>query len=156
MKKSIFMILAILLLIPAFVFANAANEAVVDTEGAEAGSQFEGVLDIDRSQGWEIGRPGGRFVRTTFGSDPKSFNDAVAAETSTTDVTGQLYAGPIRRNNFTLEFEPSLAESWSISADELTITYTLRRDLKWSDGTPLTAKDFVLTANPIILREDVG
>jgi hypothetical protein len=36
--------------------ANAANKEVVDTEQAPAGNQFEGLLDIDRSQGWEIGR----------------------------------------------------------------------------------------------------
>ena len=157
MKKSLLMILVVLLLLPGFAFAGAASEEVVDTEAAEEmDTQFDGVLDIDRTQGWEIGRKGGRFVITQFGSDPRSFNDAVAAETSSTDVTAQLYSGPVRRNQFTLEFEPALAESWTISADELTITYRLREGLQWSDGNDLTAKDFVFTANQIVLREDVG
>jgi peptide/nickel transport system substrate-binding protein len=118
MKKGFLMILAVLLLLPGLAFAGAASEEVVDTEAAEEmDTQFEGVLDIDRTQGWEIGRKGGRFVITQFGSDPRSFNDAVAAETSSTDVTAQLYSGPVRRNQFTLEFEPALAESWTISAD---------------------------------------
>lgn len=35
------------------------------------------------------------------------------------------------------------AEDWKTSPDGLTWTFYLRKDLKWSDGTPLTAKDFV-------------
>jgi len=35
------------------------------------------------------------------------------------------------------------AESWVISDDGLTYTFTLRPDLKWSDGSPLDAQDFV-------------
>jgi len=37
---------------------------------------------------------------------------------------------------------PGAAESWTISDDGLTYTFTLRPDLKWSDGSPLTAEDF--------------
>jgi peptide/nickel transport system substrate-binding protein len=155
-KKTLLVLLSVLLVFPGIAFAGGASEDVIDTEGAAADAQFVGVLDIDRTQGWEIGRRGGRFVVSTFGSDPRTFNDAVAAETSSTDVTNRLYSGPIRRNQHTLEFEPSLAESWSISDDELTVTYRLRPGLLWSDGTPLTAKDFVFTGNQVILREDVG
>ena len=35
------------------------------------------------------------------------------------------------------------AESWVISEDGLTYTFHLRTNGKWSDGTPLTSKDFV-------------
>jgi oligopeptide transport system substrate-binding protein len=38
---------------------------------------------------------------------------------------------------------PGVAESWSLSDDGLTWTFTLRPDLKWSDGEPLTADDVV-------------
>ncbi|MEG0304952.1 MAG: ABC transporter substrate-binding protein [Oscillospiraceae bacterium] len=37
---------------------------------------------------------------------------------------------------------PAQAKDVKISEDGLTYTFTLRDDLKWSDGTPLTAKDF--------------
>lgn len=39
--------------------------------------------------------------------------------------------------------DPGVAERWEISADGLTYTFHLRRDAKWSDGTPLTAKVFL-------------
>ncbi len=38
---------------------------------------------------------------------------------------------------------PALAESYETSADGLTWTFHLRSGLKWSDGSALTAKDFV-------------
>ncbi|MFD1174862.1 peptide ABC transporter substrate-binding protein [Paenibacillus puldeungensis] len=47
------------------------------------------------------------------------------------------------RLNAKHEPEPALAESYKVSDDKLTYTFTLRKDLKWSNGTPLTAKDFV-------------
>lgn len=40
---------------------------------------------------------------------------------------------------------PGQAESWTISPDGLTYTFYLREGLRWSDGAPLTADDFVFT-----------
>ncbi|GIP19845.1 ABC transporter substrate-binding protein [Paenibacillus sp. J22TS3] len=40
---------------------------------------------------------------------------------------------------------PDLAEKWDISPDNLTITYHLRKDLKFSDGSPVTADDVAFT-----------
>jgi oligopeptide transport system substrate-binding protein len=34
------------------------------------------------------------------------------------------------------------AERWDISADQTTYTFTLRQGVQWSDGQPLTAKDY--------------
>jgi peptide/nickel transport system substrate-binding protein len=42
---------------------------------------------------------------------------------------------------------PGLAESWEGSEDGLTWTYTLRPNMKWSDGEPLTAEDIAYTVN---------
>jgi peptide/nickel transport system substrate-binding protein len=40
---------------------------------------------------------------------------------------------------------PGLAEKWDVSPDNLTYTYHLRKDLKFSDGTPITAEDVAFT-----------
>ena len=42
---------------------------------------------------------------------------------------------------------PGAAESWTVSADGLTYTFTLRPDAGWSDGEPVTADDFVFAFN---------
>jgi oligopeptide transport system substrate-binding protein len=38
---------------------------------------------------------------------------------------------------------PGVAERWEIAPDNKKMTFHLRRDAKWSDGTPLTANDFL-------------
>jgi oligopeptide transport system substrate-binding protein len=41
------------------------------------------------------------------------------------------------------KLQPGVAEKWETSADGKTYTFHLRADAKWSDGSPLTADDFV-------------
>ena len=41
------------------------------------------------------------------------------------------------------DLKPDLAEKVEVSEDGLTYTATLRDNLKWSDGSKLTAEDFV-------------
>lgn len=45
--------------------------------------------------------------------------------------------------NNNMEIIPSAAESWSVSDDGLTWTFNLRAGQVWSDGTPVTANDWV-------------
>jgi len=45
---------------------------------------------------------------------------------------------------------PYLATKWSISADRLTWTFSIKPGLKWSDGKPLTAADAAWTLNLIM------
>ncbi|PGB01494.1 ABC transporter substrate-binding protein [Bacillus toyonensis] len=40
---------------------------------------------------------------------------------------------------------PELAEKWDVSSDQLTYTFHLRKDLKFSEGSPLTADDVAFT-----------
>jgi peptide/nickel transport system substrate-binding protein len=42
-------------------------------------------------------------------------------------------------------FAPALAERWEEAEDGLSITFHLRPDAQWSDGTPITARDVVFT-----------
>lgn len=44
-----------------------------------------------------------------------------------------------------LNLIPGAAESWEVAEDGITWTFRLRPDQVWSDGTPLTANDYVAT-----------
>jgi peptide/nickel transport system substrate-binding protein len=129
------------------------SESATTEETAEAVAP--GLTVINRNNGWEIGQKGGEIVIGQLGSGPKSFNAVLAEETSSTDITGMLGSALVQRNQFTLEWEPHLAESWVISDDQKTITYTLPSGLKWSDGDDLTAYDFEFTVNELIYNEAV-
>ena len=45
------------------------------------------------------------------------------------------------------KFLPWLAERWQHSPDALTYTFTLRPNIRWHDGRPLTARDVAFTFN---------
>ncbi|MBX2802007.1 MAG: hypothetical protein KTR31_30280 [Myxococcales bacterium] len=53
--------------------------------------------------------------------------------------------GLLTMDPVTLEPVPSLATHWKISEDQLTYTYRINPAAKWSDGTPVTAQDWVAT-----------
>ena len=42
-----------------------------------------------------------------------------------------------------LEPQPQMVDSWTVSDDKLTWTFTLRDGLKWTDGTPVTTADVI-------------
>ena len=86
-------------------------------------------------------------------SDPKTFNAVLSQESP--NIFGLTYEGLITENPLTAEKEPALAESWDISEDKLTIVFTLREGLKWSDGEPLTADDVIFTYNDLYLNEKI-
>lgn len=89
-------------------------------------------------------------------SDPDTFNSAVSESLFSRIVFGLIYDGLITENGLTAELEPALAESWEISEDKRRITFTLRPNLKWSDGEPFTADDIVFTYNDIYLNEKIS
>ncbi len=56
-----------------------------------------------------------------------------------------LFYSSLLKFNAKIEAEPDLATDYKVSDDGLTYTYHLRKDIKFSDGTQLTAKDVVFT-----------
>ena len=46
--------------------------------------------------------------------------------------------------------KPALATSWEASADQLTFTFHLRKDVVWHDGAPFSGKDVVATVKKIL------
>ena len=48
------------------------------------------------------------------------------------------------------EESTGLATDWTVSDDGLTWTFTIRKNAKWDDGVPLTAKDVAFTYNFIV------
>ena len=58
-----------------------------------------------------------------------------------------LFQSTLLRRDAALEIRPDLATHWQLSEDRRTWTITLRADVLFSDGTPLTARDVAFTFN---------
>jgi peptide/nickel transport system substrate-binding protein len=86
-------------------------------------------------------------------SDPKTFNAVLSAESP--NIFGLTYEGLLTENPITGKKEPVLAESWTISDDNLSIIFTIREGLKWSDGQPLTVDDVLFTYKDLYLNPDI-
>jgi ABC-type oligopeptide transport system substrate-binding subunit len=78
-----------------------------------------------------------------WGAEPPSLDPGLATDTTSSNVLLAIMDPLVRLNDKTNAAEPSLAESWDISPDGKTVTYHLRKDGKWTNGDPVTAKDFV-------------
>lgn len=85
---------------------------------------------------------------------PGTLDPAFIADQSDVQLLLQLYAGLTRLDERGQPY-PSLASDWAVSDDELTYTFTLRPDLHFSDGSPLTASD-VRRSWLRLLDPDVG
>ena len=98
-------------------------------------------------------------VTLTIGltQDVDSANVTVGYTVSAYEVWNLQYATLTDKAAADFSTVPGLAESWEVSDDGLTVTYTLRDGLVWSDGTPLTADDIAYTVNPWLkLRASAG
>jgi peptide/nickel transport system substrate-binding protein len=99
----------------------------------------------------EPGIPGGRLVLSLPGN-PRTFNPILDANGNGTSdgVIRLLFSALIEVNLESQEAEPGLAESWSVGPDQKTWIFKLRKNLRWSDGEPLTADDVVFTWNDVM------
>lgn len=86
---------------------------------------------------------GGQFTDASIG-DASNLIPMIAGDASSHAIAGQLYL-PLLSYDKNFKLIPKLAESWSIADDNLSITFTLKANLKWSDNTPFTAQDCLFT-----------
>jgi len=78
---------------------------------------------------------------------PMILNPILFTDVPSGEVVGTIFSGMIKVND-RLEFEPDLAKSWEVeSLDDgrMVITFHLREDVLWHDGTPFTAEDVLFT-----------
>ncbi|BAU15194.1 ABC-type transporter, periplasmic subunit [Leptolyngbya sp. NIES-3755] len=86
-------------------------------------------------------------------TDPKTFN--YANNQTFPSVFPFIYEGLTKENGVTGEYEPALAESWKFSPDNKRVVFTLRPNLKWSNGKPLTADDVVFTYEDVVFNPQI-
>ncbi|MFW5692591.1 MAG: peptide ABC transporter substrate-binding protein [Thermoguttaceae bacterium] len=76
------------------------------------------------------------------GDEVKTVDPAISTGQPEGRIIWALFEGLCRWHPETLEPIPGVAERWELSDDKRTYTFFLRREARWSDGTPVTAHDF--------------
>ena len=90
--------------------------------------------------------PGGGVVgstnvfRAALTTSPTTFDPAMVQDGTTIDLLQQVYEGLVQWSPDN-KVVPCLAEKWDISKDGLVYTFHLRPNVKFQDGSPVTAQD---------------
>ncbi len=79
---------------------------------------------------------------------PRHLNPAVQSGTATGVPGAQLFAAPLRYDEG-WNPQPYLAESWSVSADGLSITLNLVKNARFHDGHPITSEDVAFSVETV-------
>ena len=123
--------------------------ALVAVGGCSREPQGHPLPEPPRVAACEPGIPGGRIALSLLGN-PRTFNPVLGMDAASDGVIRLLFSPLVEMNLESQEVEPGLAESWSVAPDQKTWTFKLRRNLRWSDGEPLTADDVVFTWNDVM------
>ncbi|WP_019121517.1 peptide ABC transporter substrate-binding protein [Brevibacillus massiliensis] len=88
----------------------------------------------------QAGSTGGKDLRINIPSEPPTIDPGLAEDSTSNTVIKAIFDGLYRLDQDGKP-QPSVAEGVDVSTDGLTYTFHLR-DTKWSNGDPVTAKDF--------------
>lgn len=126
MKKLMSMFLASALLLAVLTgcgFTGSSTQSPSSGEGESGGSTRDTLVYYDSNE-----------IRTLV--------QWAASDTQSFTILNNAFEG-LFRLDANHEPQPALAESYTVSDDGLVYTFTLREGLQWSNGTALTANDFV-------------
>lgn len=116
------------------------------------------VSSINIAAGQEGPRYGGTLIFVRL-ADSSTLNPLLAIDDASFLVANQIYSGLMARGideEGNMIYVPDLAESWETSEDGLTITFHLRKNVKWHDGEPFTAADVKFTFETLYQDEELG
>lgn len=105
------------------------------------------VVALSGCAGTERTEPG--VLRINLGGEPPSLDWHVSTDSTSFDVVSNLMVGLTQYRN-DLSCAPACAERWEILDKGRRYIFHLRKNLKWSDGKPLLAGDFVYAWHRIL------
>ena len=86
-----------------------------------------------------------KTISWVIGSEPPSLDPCLATDSISIDIIENLFLGltdlAYDINTSVTTVMPELATSWEVSEDGLVWAFHMRKDVKWSDGQPVTAYD---------------
>lgn len=108
-----------------------------------------GFLFLPVEGGTETKQPANRvmgdWLVEQLNAEPSTLNPITSTDAFASTVQNYIYESLLKRDEESMELAPVLAESWEIAPDHLTYTFHLKRNVKWEDGQPFTARDVVFS-----------
>ncbi len=89
--------------------------------------------------------PRENVLRYVSGSEPETLDPQIPDLQNEARICMALYEGLAEYDPKTGEPVPALAETWEVNKDSSEFTFHLRHDGRFSNGDPITARDFVYT-----------
>ena len=87
--------------------------------------------------------PKDNVVRYVTGSEPETLDPQISSGQPEARIYMAIYEGLVEYGPKDMQPIPAIAKSWEISPNVDEFIFHLRDNAKWSDGTPITANDFV-------------
>jgi peptide/nickel transport system substrate-binding protein len=113
-------------------------------------SQSTPIAVVDKNQNRQTK---GTFIEGSYGGDAETLNFLLAADGTSFSYIGHTIDALATYNN-KLELVPMcMAKDVEVSPDALTYTVTIRDDLKWSNGSSVTAEDYVYTLKNLMFSD---
>lgn len=134
--------------IPRSIGGGAATPAA--SAGASAAASSSAAASAAPSAAAQPTRPANLADKQVFrycDIEPITFDPGVA---STPSSTPQVFEGVIGVNWIDNSFDLLMAEGYSANADATVWTFKIKPNMKWSDGSALTAKDFEYTMKRVM------
>lgn len=83
-------------------------------------------------------------------SDPEVLNPLTSSDSTSAEIDNYIFESLLTREPRTLEIKPYIAVARpEISADKLTYTFKIRKDVRFQDGRPLTGEDVLFSVKVI-------
>lgn len=132
-----------LLLAVTMVFGLTACGGSGAAEGSGAAGTTESTESTETTESTEAASTeGGKILSVQVGPDPETIDPALNSAVDGGNMLLHAFECLLSVDQDG-KLAPGQAESWETSEDGLTWTFHLREGLKWSDGSDLTANDFV-------------
>jgi hydrogenase maturation factor HypF (carbamoyltransferase family) len=90
-----------------------------------------------------------KVITYNLGASPETMDPAMSTGLSEATIQNAMFEG-LYRYDADKELQPAIAEKVDISEDGLNYVFTIKKDVKWSNGDPLTAQRYL----PELSREE--
>lgn len=92
----------------------------------------------------------GGTLTYTYHPEPTALSTIATTAVPVSLIATKIYESLLEYEGPGMTPRPGLAESWTVSSDRLTYTFTLRKGVKWHDGKPFSSEDVKFSIENIV------